>query len=170
MLVRLRVLLIAAGLAALPVTADLHDGFVWSEASAQDNYSQPALPLYWLYPWCTLVKLNYYNNSGKYYGSNYGHDSVEGTRGQFNCARTACVRHDWCISEATNFTGQNDYTPTKITYGAFRKFALPSVRSVLLRFRSSRAASPPKTMSVEKSAPEGLIVRGGRRPVECESV
>jgi hypothetical protein len=120
MLVRLRVLLIAAGLAAVPVTADLHDGFVWSEASAQDN-SQPALPLYWVYPWCTFGKFNYYYASGKWYGSNYWHDSVEGTRGKFNCGRTTCVRHDWCISEAAHWTGRTDYTPTKITYGCIQE-------------------------------------------------
>jgi hypothetical protein len=46
MLERLRVLLIVA-LVVLPVTADLRDGLIWSEASAQ-NSSVPAIPLYYI--------------------------------------------------------------------------------------------------------------------------
>ena len=82
MLGRLRVLLIL-GLVISPVTANLHHGIVWSEASAQDK-SQPAQPLYYFYPWCTYGKFKYYDASGKLYGSpRYWQEPVQGTFGRF---------------------------------------------------------------------------------------
>jgi hypothetical protein len=123
---RLRVLLIL-GLVVSPVTADLRHGFLWSVAASappKNAVTQPALPLYYIYPWCTFTTLKYYNASGRLYGTRYAHDPVVGNPGKFDCVRTMCVRHDWCISEASNWPGQTDYTPTKITNGCVQEICI----------------------------------------------
>jgi hypothetical protein len=131
MLGRLRVLLIL-GLVVSPVTADLRDGLIWSEASAQ-NSSVPAIPLYYIYPWCTYGVFKSYDDRLRLIGTshwqdmNYG-DSI-GTPSMHGCYKTMCLRHDWCISEAKFYSPSPDPFPSKITYGCVEAICI-TVRAV----------------------------------------
>jgi hypothetical protein len=130
---RLRVLLIVA-LLVLPVTADLRDGLIWSQASAQKDTSAAFLPgsyLLNIFPWCTYGKYISYSVSGQIIGS-HPWFLVYGTNGQWNCRRAICRRSDWCISEVKvgSPLPYGPYpVPSKITWGCVEALCI-TVRAV----------------------------------------
>jgi len=82
MLGRLRWLLVAA-IVALPVTVDLHRGFTWPAASAQDVWPVN----------CDPVVLNYY------YFNQFAGSVVRFRSPPPTCAAPACALWGACISE-----------------------------------------------------------------------